>query len=146
MVDPKGRLLFTGPGKDPTYANASAAGLDLSIRTEEAIVFHPGDHYRIHTGLCFEIPPGFFGLVAIRSSLGARGLVLANGIGIIDEDYRGELQMPLYNHGRETIILEDGERVGQMVLLPYIQLSPLRVEALSESERGTEGFGSSGRF
>lgn len=139
-------LYFTTQGKVPSYANAFAAGLDLSVKTEEALVLCPGAHQTIHTGLSCALPRGYFGLIAIRSGLGSRGLVLSNGLGIIDEDYRGEIRIPLYNHGEETIRLENGERVAQMILIPYIQPILEEVDQLEETERGKEGFGSSGRF
>ncbi len=139
-------LLYRTEGKAPAYANAFAAGLDLTVKTDEPLVLSPGDHQTIHTGFSCAIPRGYFGLVAIRSGLGSQGLVLSNGLGIIDEDYRGEIRIPLYHHGEKAIRLEDGERVAQMIFIPYIQPILEEVGQLDETERGTEGFGSSGRF
>lgn len=133
-------------GRPPIYANAFAAGMDLSLADKGGLVFEVGDHKTIHTGLKLAIPDGYFGLVCIRSSLGRKGLILSNGVGIIDPDYRGEIMIPLYHHGEEVIRLEEGERVAQMILLPYIQVEFEEVDKLDSTDRGHEGFGSSGRF
>lgn len=132
--------------KMPTYSNPFAAGLDLSLDAEAPITFEMGDHATAHTGVSVELPRGTFGLVAIRSGLGMKGLMLSNGIGIIDEDYRGEIRIPLFYHGEETLTVEPGERIAQMVVVPYVQPALKVVNNLSETERGKEGFGSSGRF
>lgn len=137
---------YIARGKAPVYANEFAAGMDLSLADQGGMTFESGDHKTIHTGLSVAIPEGYFGLVCIRSSLGMRGLILSNGVGIIDPDYRGEIRIPLFNHGEETIRLEEGERVAQMILLPYIQVDFKAVDRLNDTERGKEGFGSSGRF
>ena len=130
----------------PTYSNGHAAGLDLRIMTDEPLIIPPEGHSRIMTGVHMEIPAGYFGLIAIRSGLGSRGLTLSNSVGIIDEDYRGEIMIPVYNHGTETFQLEDGERVAQLILIPTAQADLVFVDQLGETDRGTEGFGSSGRF
>lgn len=133
-------------GKCPVYANAFAAGLDLHVANPEALVFETGDHATVQTGVRMALPRGHFGLIAIRSGLGMKGLVLSNGVGIIDEDYRGEIRIPLYYHGSGTLRVEPGERVAQMVVIPYVQPVLQPCDALDETERGSEGFGSSGRF
>ncbi|MDD7732488.1 MAG: dUTP diphosphatase [Firmicutes bacterium] len=133
-------------GRPPIYANEFAAGMDLSIADKGGVDFESGDHKTIHTGVKLAIPEGYFGLVCIRSSLGRRGLILSNGVGIIDPDYRGEIMIPLFHHGKDPIRLEEGERVAQMVLMPYIQVAFEEVEELDTTDRGHEGFGSSGRF
>lgn len=133
-------------GKKPSYANKYAAGLDLPYFGEETLVIQPGDHITVHTGLSLELPPGYFGLVVIRSGLGSKGLMLANGVGIIDEDYRGEIRMPLFHHGDQTLSIMPGERIAQMVVTPYVQVQLEEVDRLEESARGLDGFGSSGRF
>lgn len=135
--------------KLPQYANDHAAGLDLHMANEEKITLQSQQHALIYTGVHVAIPHGYFGLVAIRSGLGMKGVVLSNGIGVIDEDYRGEIRIPLYYHGEGELSLEPGERIAQMVLIPYTQaqLMPVdSVEALGQTDRGTAGFGSSGRF
>lgn len=139
-------MRYCATGKEPSYANAFAAGLDLPLMNEEGLTFRPGDHGVVHTGVAVELPRGTFGLVAIRSGLGMKGLVLSNGIGVIDEDYRGEIRIPLFYHGEETLHLVQGERVAQMIVVPYLQPILQKAETLSETDRGKEGFGSSGRF
>lgn len=85
------------------------------------------------------------GLVIIRSGLGFKGLALINSIGVIDEDYRGDIGVKVINHGQEYIIIRPGDRVAQMVIVPYIQVPIEPVEELEETERGANGFGSTGR-
>ncbi len=133
-------------GVMPQYANSNAAGMDLCIKTEEDLIIESGGHAFIHTGFYAEIPEGHFGLVAIRSGLGAKGLMLSNGIGVIDSDYRGEIRIPLFNHSDKAMKLEDGERVAQMIILPYVRAELEEKESLEGTERGNLGFGSSGRF
>lgn len=133
-------------GRCPTYANAFAAGLDLHVADDRAISFTRGTHAVIRTGVSVALPSGHFGLIAIRSGLGMKGLVLSNGVGVIDEDYRGEIRIPLYYHGDEPLTIEPGERVAQMIVIPYVQPTLVPTDALDETDRGTEGFGSSGRF
>lgn len=130
----------------PTYANAFAAGLDLRVVLEEPVSIAPYERVRLHTGLRVQIPEGYFGMVVVRSGLGFRGLTLANAVGIIDSDYRGEIQIGVVNLSDEPIALEDGERIAQMILVPYVQAELKVVEALEETERGEKGFGSSGRM
>lgn len=133
-------------GVKPSYSNEYAAGMDLCVKTEEDIVIESAGHAFIHTGFYAAIPDGFFGLIAIRSGLGAKGLMLSNGIGVIDSDYRGEIRIPLYNHSDHEFKLEDGERVAQMIIIPYMHAKLEEKENLDQTERGSEGFGSSGRF
>lgn len=139
-------MRYRATGKKPAYANAFATGMDLPFMNEEAVELHTGEHTEVFTGVHVELPRGTFGLVAIRSGLGRKGLMLSNGIGIIDEDYRGEIRIPLYYHGIEPLRLEPGERVAQMVIIPYVQADLQWSEDLSDTKRGQEGFGSSGRF
>ncbi|MDY3052568.1 MAG: dUTP diphosphatase [Ndongobacter sp.] len=133
-------------GAQPSYANECAAGLDLRVRLGKTLKLFPGDRAVLETGVSVEIPCGYFGLVAVRSGLGFRGLVLANGVGVIDEDYRGEIKVAVHHHGEKPIVLEDGERVAQLILIPYVQAKLVFTEQLSETERGACGMGSSGRF
>lgn len=130
----------------PSYSNSHAAGLDLRYIGEEKLIFSSGDHHMIGSGIHVEIPDGYFGLVAIRSGLGAKGLVLSNGVGIIDNDYRGEIKVPLYYHGEGELVIEPGERVCQLLILPFVQADIEYVDKLEKSDRGHDGFGSSGRF
>lgn len=139
-------MRYCATGKDPSYSNAFAAGLDLPLMNEEGLTLGSGEHGVAHTGISVELPEGTFGLVVIRSGLGMKGLVLSNGIGVIDEDYRGEIRIPLFYHGEGTLTLAKGERVAQMIVVPYLQPTLQKTEMLSQTDRGKDGFGSSGRF
>lgn len=99
----------------------------------------------IPTGIAIELPPGHVGLVCSRSGLASQGVFVANGPGIIDPDYRGELKVLLYNGGHQARYAQHGERIAQLMLVPFIVPDLVEVEQLSESARGTEGMGSTGR-
>ena len=99
----------------------------------------------IHTGLAAEIPEGYAGLVFARSGLASkRGLAPANKVGVVDSDYRGEWMVALHNHSGEPQIVEPGERIAQMVIVPYLTARFEEVGELSDTVRGTGGFGSTG--
>lgn len=99
----------------------------------------------IPTGIAIELPPGHVGLVCSRSGLASQGVFVANGPGIIDPDYRGELKVLLYNGGHQARYAQHGERIAQLMLVPFIVPDLVEVEQLSESARGVEGMGSTGR-
>ena len=99
----------------------------------------------VPTGLAMAIPPGFEAQIRPRSGLAARhGVTLSNSPGTIDSDYRGEIMVLMINLGAETFVIRHGERIAQMVVAPVVQAAMVRVDALSGSERGAEGFGSTG--
>ena len=128
----------------PSLGSAYAAGADLY--SVEEVTLQPGQTALVHTGLAMEIPVGYGGFLFARSGLATkRGLAPANKVGVIDADYRGEIMVALHNHGATTQTVEKGERVAQMVLLPYLAAEYFEVEQLSETDRGDGGFGSSGR-
>ncbi len=130
----------------PTYGTEFAAGADLYAAVDEAVTIAPGETKFIPTGLAFEIPDGFAGFVHARSGLASkRGLAPANKVGVIDSDYRGEVMTALHNHGKESQIIEPGERIAQMVIAPYITANFILSETLDDTERGEGGFGSTGR-
>ena len=130
----------------PTRAHADDAGLDLCAL--EPVVLEPGERQAVPTGLAVEIPPGHAGLVLPRSGLAARhGIALVNAPGLIDSGYRGELVVLLLNTDREqTCGLAAGDRIAQLVLVAVALPVPIEVSELSDSTRGTGGFGSSGGF
>ena len=130
----------------PARAHTGDAGLDLYAL--EAAVLAPGERASIRTGIAVEIPPGRAGLVLPRSGLAARhGIALVNAPGLIDSGYRGELQVLLLNTDRTTSFeLAAGDRIAQLVLVAIDLATPVEVDALASSERGTGGFGSSGGF
>ncbi len=130
----------------PTRAHSGDAGLDL--RALEAATLAPGTRASVRTGIAVEIPPGMAGLVLPRSGLAARhGISLVNAPGLIDSGYRGELAVLLLNTDRtEAVALAAGDRIAQLVLVGIQSPTPVEVDQLSDSERGTGGFGSSGAF
>ncbi len=130
----------------PTYGSAGAAGADLYACLEKPVTIAPGETAWIPTGLALEVPKGYAGLVYARSSLGAkRGLAPANKVGVIDSDYRGEIRVVLLNHGKVSQQVENGERVAQFLITPVLTPSYEVAEELSDTERNTGGFGSTGR-
>lgn len=129
----------------PQYGTEFSAGADLYACMEEPVDVAPGETVMIHTGIAMEIPVGLVGLVYARSGLACKkGLAPANKVGVIDADYRGEIMVALYNQSRETICVEDGERVAQMVIAPYVCAEYEEVDELAETVRGEGGFGSTG--
>ncbi len=128
----------------PSYETAGAAGMDL--RAAESVALKPGARYLISTGLAIALPAGFEAQVRPRSGLAVKhGVTVLNSPGTIDSDYRGEIKVPLINHGTEEFIIARGDRIAQMVIAPVAQASWRLVSALDETARGTGGFGSSGR-
>ena len=130
----------------PTYGTAWAAGADLYACLEEAVTIEPGMTKLIPTGLAMEIPVGFAGLIYARSGLSVKsGLAPANKVGVIDADYRGEFMVALHNHGKETRTVAHGERIAQLVIAPVFTPGFMEVEELTDTSRGTGGFGSTGK-
>ncbi len=123
-------LPFTGCA--PTRGTPSSAGLDLGVTSIDKNI--------VHTGTYVAIPEGNFGMVLPRSSLGAKGLFLMNTVGIIDSDYRGEILLNIAGY-----LPEVGERIAQLVIVPYVHVDPIEVTALDATERGAGGFGSTGK-
>lgn len=127
----------------PTYGTPFSAGADLYALTSEPITLSPGETVLIHTGLAFEIPEGYGGFVFARSGLATKkGLAPANKVGVIDSDYRGELMIPLHNSGTKEAVIENGDRVAQLIFLPSPQAVFTETDELSETVRGLGGFGS----
>lgn len=132
-------------GHKPSYANKFAAGLDLRSNNE-LLLITPGQVVDIETKLAVEIPTGCFGMVVARSGLAFKHQIkLINDVGIIDEDYRGNIGIRLINEGRNDYYITPGDRVAQMIIVPYIQTKLEYVDELEETERGKRGFGSSGK-
>ena len=129
----------------PKYATECAAGADLYALCDEDIKILPGETVTVHTGIAMEIPGGIAGFVFARSSLASkRGLAPANKVGVIDSDYRGEIMVTLYNHSGAEQIIERGERIAQIVFMPYIAAEFTVSDNLSDTKRGKGGFGSTG--
>lgn len=130
----------------PTYGSAEAAGADLYVCLEESVEIQPGCTVMLPTGIAMEVPKGCAGLIFARSSMGAkRGLAPANKVGVIDSDYRGEIRVALHNHGLETQVVNPGERVAQLLIVPVLTPGFAQVDELDDTARGTGGFGSTGK-
>lgn len=130
----------------PTYGSAEAAGADLYACLEEPVTIAPGETVFIPTGLAMEIPKSCAGLIYARSSLGAkRGLAPANKVGVIDSDYRGEISVALHNHGSVPQVINPQDRIAQLLITPVLTPPYQEAEELSDTHRGTGGFGSTGK-
>jgi len=129
----------------PSYATEGAAGADLKAALDAPLLLAPGERALVPTGLVLEIPSGFEGQVRARSGLALRcGIALANGVGTIDCDFRGELRVLLVNLGRDPVTLSRGERIAQLVIAPVARATFAPAEELARSARGDGGFGSTG--
>ncbi len=131
----------------PAYATPGSAGLDLRACLDAPLVLHPGQTALIPTGLSVHIAdPGLAAMLLPRSGLGHKhGIVLGNLVGLIDSDYQGPLMVSCWNRGSTAFTIEPMERIAQMVIVPVVQASFRRVDAFGDSDRGTGGFGSTGR-
>ncbi len=130
----------------PTYGSPFSAGADLYACEEAPVTVEPHKTVLVHTGLSFEIPEGFAGLIYARSGLASKkGLAPANKVGVIDADYRGEVMVSLHNHSDVPQTVEPFERVAQMVITPFLKAEFTLSEQLSDTRRGTGGFGSTGK-
>ncbi|HUX18344.1 MAG TPA: dUTP diphosphatase [Acidithiobacillus sp.] len=130
----------------PHYASADAAGMDLRACLDAPLQLAPGQAELVSAGFAMHIgDPQVTALLLPRSGLGHRGLVLGNLVGLIDADYQGPLKISLWNRGTAEMVIEPGERVAQMVLVPIIRPDIMVVANFTTSERGVAGFGSTGR-
>jgi dUTP pyrophosphatase len=130
----------------PRYMTPGAAGADLFAAVSEPLVITPLARVAVPTGFAMAIPRGWEGQIRARSGNALRyGLTVVNAPGTIDSDYRGEVAVLMVNLGREPVIIRRGERVAQLVVAPCAQARFVEVDALSDSERGEGGFGSTGR-
>ena len=132
----------------PAYQSALAAGLDLlaAVAEDAPIILAPGKYALVPTGLAIALPAGYEAQVRPRSGLAARhGVTVLNAPGTVDADYRGEIGVPLINHGDTPFTIRRGERIAQMVIASVIQAELVPVTILSATERGSGGFGSTGR-
>jgi dUTP pyrophosphatase len=130
----------------PEYATSLAAGLDLKANLAQSIVLQPMQRELIPTGLFLELPPGYEAQIRPRSGLAAKhGITVLNSPGTIDADYRGELKVLLVNLSTSDFVISDGERIAQMVVASHEQVEWELTSALSDSQRGAGGFGSTGK-
>lgn len=129
----------------PVYATEGAAGADVSALLDGSVTLQPGERRLIPTGLKMELPPGFEAQVRPRSGLAIRaGVTVLNSPGTIDEDYRGELQVILANFGDVPFVVNDGDRIAQLVVAPVCRASFRPAAEIADSIRASGGFGSTG--
>ncbi|MBR2889816.1 MAG: dUTP diphosphatase [Oscillospiraceae bacterium] len=130
----------------PTYGSPEAAGADLYACLEAPVTVGAGETVFVPTGLAMEVPKGCAGLIYARSSLGTkRGLAPANKVGVIDSDYRGQVMVALHNHGKAEQVIAGGERIAQLLITPVYTPGFVEAEELDDTQRGTGGFGSTGK-
>jgi dUTP pyrophosphatase len=130
----------------PAYQTAGSAGADLCADLEEPLTLTPGQRALVPTGFAVEIPAGFEGQVRPRSGLAVKqGVGIPNAPGTIDSDYRGELQVALINLGQGPVVIRRGDRVAQLVIAPVVRAEFVLADDLAGTDRGSGGFGSTGR-
>ena len=129
----------------PRYQTEGSAGLDLSAAIKKKKIIGPGDRALIPTGFALELSSGFEAQIRPRSGLALKsGVTVLNAPGTVDPDYRGEVSVLLINHGHEPFMIERGDRIAQMIISKFIQVRLMEVETLSETNRGADGYGSTG--
>jgi len=131
----------------PHYATPGAAGLDLRACLDAPLTLAPGDSELVPSGIAIHLgDPGLAAIVLPRSGLGAKhGIVLGNLVGLIDSDYQGQIFVSVWNRGRAAFTIEPLERIAQLVVVPVVQVALQVVDAFTASDRGANGFGSTGR-
>lgn len=140
------RINNTGKHELPSYATAAAAGMDLRANLEADVTLQPLERRLIPTGLFLEIPVGYEVQIRPRSGLAFKhGITVLNAPGTIDADYRGEVGVLLVNLSNEPFVIADGERIAQMVVAAHEQAVWEETSSLSDTERGSGGFGSTGK-
>ena len=130
----------------PAYETEGSAGMDLRAFLKEPLIILPGQRALVPTGIAIELPQGLEAQIRARSGLAVKhGIGLVNGVGTIDSDYRGEIRISLINWGDEDFVIRDKDRIAQLVIARYEKIKWERSDALSESERGSGGFGHTGK-
>ncbi|MFO1300832.1 MAG: dUTP diphosphatase [Burkholderiaceae bacterium] len=134
-------------GHLPAYATRGSAGLDLRACIDAPLTLAPGDAQLLPTGMAIHIDdPGHAAMILPRSGLGTKhGIVLGNLVGLIDSDYQGPLMVSCWNRGREAFTIEPMERIAQMIVVPVVQVQWNPVDAFVATDRGSGGFGSTGK-
>ena len=145
MEQLKIKIINTSKHELPHYESVASAGMDLRANISEAITLQPLERTIIKTGLFIELPMGYEAQVRPRSGLAAKkGITVLNAPGTIDADYRGEIGVILVNLSQDPFIIEDGERVAQLIVAEHARAEWVDVETLTETSRGAGGFGSTG--
>lgn len=131
----------------PFYATEGSAGMDLTAGIDTPLEFKPLERKLVPTGIIIELPKGYEAQIRPRSGLSIKfGMTLINCVGTIDEDYRGEICIPLVNLSNENYIVQPGERIAQMIVSPVHKVNLVQIKELTSTERSTGGFGSTGKL
>ena len=129
----------------PKYETPGSSGMDIAAYLKQDILINPGDKAMVPTGFSLSVPQGYEVQIRPRSGLAAKkGLTVLNTPGTVDSDYRGEIKVILINLGKDPFVIKNGERIAQMIVCPVEQVFMEEVEELSDTNRGTDGFGSTG--
>ena len=141
------KIINRSKNENPSYATEGASGFDLRANLVEDLIVKPLERVAVPTGLFLEIPVGYEGQIRARSGMSLKhGITMANGVGTIDSDYRGEIKLKVINHNQFSgIIIEKGERIAQLVIVPYLQAEYVLQDSLDDTDRGEGGFGSTGK-
>ncbi|MDD6529898.1 MAG: dUTP diphosphatase [Prevotella copri] len=141
----KVQIINRGHQPLPVYATPQSAGMDLRANIDESIVLHPMERRLVPTGLFMALPAGFEAQIRPRSGLALKhGITVLNTPGTIDADYRGEIMVLLINFSQTDFVINDGERIAQMVIAKHENAEFIEVETLDETERGAGGYGHTG--
>lgn len=139
-------VIYSGKHALPQFETAHSAGVDLRANLDDTIILQPGERALVSTGISMALPKGYEAQIRPRSGLAYKfGITVLNSPGTIDADYRGDIGVLLINHGKEAFAIEDGMRIAQLVVAKYTQFNWNEVEHLTVTERGSGGFGSTGK-
>ena len=139
-------VIYSGKHALPQFETAHSAGVDLRANLDDTIILQPGERALVSTGISMALPKGYEAQIRPRSGLAYKfGITVLNSPGTIDADYRGDIGVLLINHGKEAFTIEDGMRIAQLVVAKYTQFNWNEVEHLTVTERGSGGFGSTGK-
>ena len=139
-------VIYSGKHALPQFETAHSAGVDLRANLDDTIILQPGERALVSTGISMALPKGYEAQIRPRSGLAYKfGITVLNSPGTIDADYRGDIGVLLINHGKEAFAIEDGMRIEQLVVAKYNQFNWNEVENLTVTERGSGGFGSTGK-
>ncbi|MEC8459080.1 MAG: dUTP diphosphatase [Bacteroidota bacterium] len=139
-------VIYSGKHNLPQFETAHSAGMDLRADLDDTIILQPGERALVSTGISMAIPRGYEAQIRPRSGLAYKfGVTVLNSPGTIDADYRGDIGVLLINHGEEAFAIEDGMRIAQLVVAEYTQFNWNEAEHLTATERGSGGFGSTGK-
>ena len=138
--------ITSNSGIVPAYETAGSAGMDIKAHLDRPMTLSPGERALVPTGLSIELPPGYEAQIRARSGLAYKhGIGLVNGVGTIDSDYRGEIGILLINWGDKPFVIEDGDRIAQMIVSRYETVEWDIATKLSQTDRGEGGFGHTGK-